>query len=415
MKNIARSRFLKIVGTLGFLCGCLLFVCSGCLCPLIVPDPPPKEEAWPSWSPDGQRLTYECYLDGPIQGGSRSILNLGEAEGVFQSFYAPEAADICISDFDGHNQVRLTKDPGGDWHPVWSPDGSQIAYLRQDGIYLITTDGQNRRQLLPLDTSPIELGWRSPEEDVDLAWSPDGDRLLFSGCLNNSDRDVYVVDVDTAVVTNLTPNSRMHDISPMWTLNGTKVVFLSTASSSSPHNSCFLENDAPHLLKVINADGSGESVVYDKEFYYAFVSVSNGGQIAFVANMTSTTAYDYSLPSTKNGSLYRIDVVNGKLTEMLTVEDDENLVVLPEWSPDEESVAYTSFLELKILEVRTGEVLEPLEQPSIDNFVWSPDSQKIAANTSTWEDMAVNAENHIYIFDIQSQTFSPLVQEQSSP
>lgn len=411
MKNITRSRLLKIVGLLG-----LLLISLGCPCPLLMPDPPPKEEAWPSWAPDGQRLVYECYLDGPIQEGSRSIFDLGEAEGVFQSFYTPEAADICISDLDGYNQVRLTRNRGGDWHPVWSPDGSQIAYLRQDGVYLITPEGQNRRQLVSLDTSGVELGW-SPGEDIILAWSPEGERLLFSGCLDNSDHDIYIVDVSAGVTTNLTSDSRMHEISPMWTLNGTKIVFLSTASSSSPYSSCKLENDAPHQLKVINTDGSGESIVYDKEFYYAFVSVSNNGQIIFVTNMTSKTAYDYSLPSAKNGSLYRMDIENSKLVEILTVENDEELVVLPLWSPNEEYLVYRSFLlGLKILDVRTGEILEmPRIEPIIDNFVWSPDSEKIAVTASTWKDMAVDSEEHIYVLDIQSQAFYPLIQEQSSP
>jgi Tol biopolymer transport system component len=229
--------------------------------------------------------------------------------------------------------------------------------------------------------------------------------------LDNADRDVYMVDADTGTIINLTPNSRKHEISPMWTLDGAKIVFLSTASSSR-YNNCELKGDAPHQLRLVNADGSGASVVYEPEFYYASVSVSNSGQVLFVANMTSMTAYDYSLPSTENGSLYRIDLAGEGLIEMLAVGEGGNeIIIAPSWSPNEDYLAYRHFARLRILDVRTGKVHEPLEQPSVDSFVWSPDSQRIAVTTSTWEDMARDSEEHIHVFDVQGGTFQPLIQE----
>jgi hypothetical protein len=53
----------------------------------------------------------------------------------------------------------------------------------------------------------------------------------------------------------------------------------------------------------------------------------------------------------------------------------------------------------------------PSIEPHIENFVWSPNSQYIAANVSTQEDMARDKEDHIYIFDIQARTVRPLLQE----
>lgn len=412
MRNAARIRFLRVTGWLGI----LLVSC----CPLIVPDPPPKEEAWPSWAPDGQHVVYECYLDGPIQEGSRSIFDLGEAEGVFQSFYTSEAADICISDINQHNQIRLVGDSGGDWHPVWSPDGSQIAYLRKDGIYLVTRDGQNPHQLV--HTSILDLGWSpamypSTGQGISLNWSPQGNHLLFSGCLEYRDHDVYLVDVDTGAITNLTPGSRAHDFSPMWTLNGTKITFLSTDSSSQAD--CRPGYDVLPQLKSIDADGSNERTIYDPDFYYLYwmVSVSNSGQVALVTNMVSKTEDDYfQYPSTRKGSMYEISLVDveGTPVEIIAVEDER--IVRPTRSPSEELVAYMSNGHLKILDVATGDTLYPWQfEPIIYSFVWSPDSQKLAVLTSVQEDMASDSEDHIYIYDIESQAFHPLVQQPSSP
>lgn len=406
MRDIARSRLLRMASILG-----ILFASLGCLCPLSAPvEPPPKEESWPSWAPDSQRLVYECYLDGPIDSpGVIDLLN-GTAS---MSFYTPDAADLCITDVGKHDQVRLTSDAGGDWHPVWSPEGSQIAYLREDGIYLITPEGQNRRQLVPIDSTHLKLVWW-PESMGIVTWSPEGDHLLFSGCLEHQDHDVYVVDVDTGTMTNLTPNSRVHDFAPMWTLDGSQIVFLST-DSSSPHE-CSPEEDALPQMKVVNADGSGERVVYAPEFYYPYwqVSVSNSGQIAFVSDMSSKARPPYYDPPDKHPSLYILDLGEGTLVEVLAAKENEDeRIGLPLWSPNEKYVAYSSYLsDLKILDVRTGEVRESLERISIARrFVWSPDSRKIAVTAITSEDMARDTEEHIHVLDIQSGELRPLVQE----
>ena len=402
MRNIVKRQH--------FLIGGILVLLSTSLgCSLIVPNPPPKEEAWPTWAPDSQRLAYECYLEGPIQEGSRSIYDIDEGKGVRQSFYTQEAADICISDVDGSNQVGVTTDPGADLHPVWSPDSSHIVYLRpRDGFYLITPAGHNQRRLIPLRGNDYD--GQGDHDSTNPVWSPDGSRLLFSACLDNSDRDIYVVDINTGAITNLTPNSRTQDIMSMWTLNGEKIVFLSTTSSLWP-GTCRLKRDAPHQLKAIDADGNGEDLIYDEEFYYAFITVSNNGQIIFVADMVSKTSADFAHPPTKK-SLYRIGLAGRELIE-LPLEENYEFIVLPSWSPNGEYLLYRSFPGLKILNLGTGEILElPAIESHIKNFVWSPNGQYIAANVSSQEYGASDEEDHIYIFDVHARTVRPLLQEQ---
>lgn len=73
----------------------------------------------------------------------------------------------------GGNAHRLTEHPAMDSTPVFSPDGSQIAFLseRQDGrqVHLMPAAGG----------APRQLTWHS--EGYDLAgWTPDGSQLLVS-------------------------------------------------------------------------------------------------------------------------------------------------------------------------------------------------------------------------------------------
>ena len=77
---------------------------------------------------------------------------------------------------DGTGRVRLTSDAGQDVYPVWSPDGSKIAWatdrsgpdLWRTDIWLMNADGSGQVQFT-----------YSPYTDTLPAFTPDGKRLLF--------------------------------------------------------------------------------------------------------------------------------------------------------------------------------------------------------------------------------------------
>ena len=52
---------------------------------------------------------------------------------------------------DGSGQRRLTRTPGHDGFPAWSPDGRKIAFLSiRDGkgeVYVVDADGSQQRNL----------------------------------------------------------------------------------------------------------------------------------------------------------------------------------------------------------------------------------------------------------------------------
>lgn len=132
--------------------------------------------------------------------------------------------------------------PGRDGQPVWSPDGTQIAFVREDtrrladdvgwpsDIFVMNADGSNLRQLTTTRGS-----------DVFPAWSPDGQRIVFSSegvpppadpidttSLSTEEaellkqeqkrkraNDIFVINVDGSGLINLT-NSPEHEITPDW-------------------------------------------------------------------------------------------------------------------------------------------------------------------------------------------------------
>ena len=63
---------------------------------------------------------------------------------------------------DGSGQTRLTTDPGVDYAPTWSPDGSKIAFHSDRSgtlqVYVMNADGSGLTQLT---TDPTGAGYPS--------------------------------------------------------------------------------------------------------------------------------------------------------------------------------------------------------------------------------------------------------------
>ncbi len=365
--------------------GCLLLVALLCSLVVLFPypmffsSPPPKEEKNPSWSPDSQRLIYECYRDGKVDWEWLASFDPNLPSSARQSFYAEEASDLCIIDLDERQETRL-KQPGGDWYPVWSPDGSHIAYLRQDGIYLVTPEGGEPRQLVATEKR-IDAGWEQSQET--LAWSPDGQQLLFSGCLDNTDRDVYVVDVNTGTLRNLTPDSRLQDYLPSWILDGTHIVFVSNDEPISVGLDCLVYSGGGnhYLLKLMQADGSAVRTISEQSQAYRYVRATNDGRVSY-AIRRNVGYYDSGV----------MDAVRGSLLYQFSTDKLY-------WSADGTMLA--GIMEgLSVLDLETGKALNWLSGERPYNLVWSSDGRRIAAGVKLSNDFGP-FEKHVYVYNVE--------------
>lgn len=125
--------------------------------------------------------------------------------------------DIYVMEAGGANPVRLTTSRGFDEWPVWSPDGRSIAFVSdRDGnveLYTMAADGSRQQRLT-----------FNPADDWPAAWSPDGRRLVFASN-RDSNWNLYVIDAAGGAPVRLT-NDPANEREPVWSPDGRTIAFI---------------------------------------------------------------------------------------------------------------------------------------------------------------------------------------------
>jgi TolB protein len=73
---------------------------------------------------------------------------------------------------NGSQQHQLTSGPGDDFGTAWSPDGTQIAFVRDFGngdrpVYLMNADGSDQHPLTGRGSTQFVPGWQPRGDRID--------------------------------------------------------------------------------------------------------------------------------------------------------------------------------------------------------------------------------------------------------
>jgi Tol biopolymer transport system component len=126
----------------------------------------------PAYSPDGKQIVFE-----------------GLSQGV---------TDLYVSDTDGKNLRHLTQDRYGDLQPAWSPDGTRIAFASDRGTTNLSTLDLGKMQITILDVrdGSIHVLPGQTGMNINPVWSPDGTAIAYVSDRGGT-QNIYVHDLRT--------------------------------------------------------------------------------------------------------------------------------------------------------------------------------------------------------------------------
>jgi len=153
----------------------------------------PRYNKWDiEWSPDGQHLLVAMGING---------------------------SDLYLIDAVNGEIVKRLTSSGKDYTAAWSSYGDKIAYLEESALFVMDVTDKTS-QLINIPANHHVLG---------ISWSPDDGQIALVSSVDNSKcADIFITNIDTGELTNLT-SSKYFEISADWLPNGNNLVFLRSA------------------------------------------------------------------------------------------------------------------------------------------------------------------------------------------
>ena len=190
----------------------------------------------PDFSPDGTKISYsgspstvEIYEDIYVMtrsGNGKKALTETDDRNEWGPAFSPDGTeiaflrdsgsqpDIWVMNADGSGQQKITDDIAFENGLSWSPDGTKIAFEQDGDIWTIAPEGSGRRNLT--DTPDAV--------EVNPDFSPDGQKLAFAGTFDHTDFEIYTMNLDGGALTTVTDNNVYED-EPAFSPSGTKIAY----------------------------------------------------------------------------------------------------------------------------------------------------------------------------------------------
>jgi TolB protein len=178
----------------------------------------PKDDEIPSFSSSGRKIIFsrdsDLYTIRPDGSGLTNLTNDGKSSSEYGPVWSPDGTKIAYGDdygisvmnSDGSSPTQIAAD---DSLPDWSPDGTQIAY--GSGTYgVMNADGSDPTILS--GNTRWDNSYRIADQTA--AFSPGGGEIVFSAA-RDGDYDLYIINTDGSGLRRLT-NLSGYEAAPDW-------------------------------------------------------------------------------------------------------------------------------------------------------------------------------------------------------
>ena len=210
---------------------------------------------------------------------------------------------LWIMDVESRAARRIGPDSASG--PVWSPDGSLIAFTgregEQSGLMVIKPDGSGETFLAPIGGTNHPL----PSSGDRLTWSPDGRQIAFISATEGPEADA---NGDPMVIT--------------------RYLYKPTASEGLTR---FNDNRRLHIFAVEIATKKVRQLTTGNYYEHSLDWSPKGEEILFVSNRGSDPDRFF------NYDIFALKVSDGAIRKL---SDTKSAEYRPKWSPDGRSIAF---------------------------------------------------------------------------
>jgi TolB protein len=189
-----------------------------------------------AWSPNGKTIAFTRYNS--RNGGQVLAIHAdgtSKAKPAVEGIISPAAEDAVTELTDGSNY---------DADLAWSPDGTKIVFASDRSgtfrLYVMDPDGHNVRELTQVN---------NPGGNAYPAWSPDGKRIAYTNSAPDGSRQIFVIDADGKNTKQLTVNGNFNCYAA-WSPDGKKIAYMSFDAVKSKGS-----------LALMNPDGSEQKII----------------------------------------------------------------------------------------------------------------------------------------------------------
>lgn len=188
-------------------------------------------------------------------------------------------ADIWLVDVDRDIPSLLTTEAGGQFHPLWSPDGQWVYYLRrskeEEGEEI--TEGVCRRRS-DFGGEPEQVCEIGPQDTVLRCFNPEGTRLFIESFTDGTTRrDLMVINLEDEVTIEPWLATRAGEFGIALSPNGRWAAYL---SSETGRNELYVRSITGQQQQRISTNGASRQPIWSPDgamlYYQDFVDDDQG-------------------------------------------------------------------------------------------------------------------------------------------